>query len=233
MLRLVSIFVVFPKVFGKAVPNAEVANTVELSLSAPARPFPKVSGAIRRAENSRDSNESALFKHLAKAQRDIATHARGRILAAIAHSSFLKNPIDPSFRARVVPASADEDSAASEITALENSITSAENSLVSAGIAELRDLADVFVSHLEKSLRSTGRGAFLQKAVPGAAEGFSRQLNLRILSDENFPTISKLARDSVRRGEISMEELRSEIFAAEVNLAKDMLMWTQSALFAH
>ena len=139
------------------------------------------------------------------------------------------NPIEPSIYFQMAPSHADTAAAASAIAGLESKRAAAEASMLDSAISELGEFAKVYVAELSSAVK--GKSSFLG-AVPSGAEGFHRQINVKLMPTEEFSSISKMAENMERRRDASEGAMRAAILDLELSLAKSLNAFTASALRA-
>ena len=201
-----------------ATASGAAANVVEVGLGSGTAPYPLVANKISSREAIREGVEKQKLSNLIATYQAVEKQTVAQVLAALGRSSFLQlNPVAPSFRVKVVQSAADESSAAAAIDAIEGKRNDAEAAMLEQAAGELAEFGKVLISTV-KSARG-GRRSFLG-AVPSSAEGYHKNLNIRVMADSAFPTISGMAASMEKRRDASEGRLRAMILNLQLNLAK-------------
>lgn len=135
---------------------------------------------------------------------------------------------DPSFRVDVVPAVSDEGAGAATAQQLFGRKMSALRALADGGKDELREIGKIMAAEFDKALSANVHSSFLE-AVPGRAEGFHKQLNIRLVAP-TAPTIADLLEGAMAREDVSEENLRNQILTLQLRLVTEINGFAQSLL---
>lgn len=204
--------------------QSAAANVVEVGLGSSSNPLPQVAAAVARQETAREQAEDRKLRALQAAFAQIQSSASAHIVGLISRSrgkaSFLGlNPVEPAVRVTVVGAAADESAGAHGISNIEAKRQAAEDQLLDGAVSELNELAKVIIQTVEQSLG--GRRSFLQTGLSATgAEGYHRQLNVRLTGDSSYPTVSSMAAAMERRRDVSESRIRAIILDLQLKLAK-------------
>ena len=187
-------------------------SVVELSIASPANNYPVFSGGVAGAEATRRSNESANMKAVYLAYESAQKSALGALSAALGGSSFIHfNPVEPTLRVTSHGASADEAAANGEFSALESDRSKSESAIFQQAKAEFSDIAKVVINEYKKAGSS-----FLQ------GSGYAKELNVRVMGNANYNTVSKLAADSEARRDVAEDYYRAKILDLQMQLVKSL-----------
>jgi hypothetical protein len=209
---------------------------VEAGLASPTNPYPSVANRIASLEKSRESMEAAELSALTSAYAAILAKSKAEISRAMGSSflgskaSFLRvNPMEPSVEFNLVPSHSDVSAAGPAIDAMEAKRAAAEKAMLDSAVAELGEFAKVVVSEITRNASS--RKSFLAKrAVPGQAEGFHRQLNIKLIPADNYMSVSNMVTSMERRRDASESAMRAAILDLEMSLAKSLNAFAGAAL---
>jgi CPW-WPC domain-containing protein len=187
-------------------------SVVELSIASPANGYPTFSGAVASADGERASNEAANMKAVTLAFEAAQKSALGALSAALGGSSFIHfNPVEPTLRVSSHGGAADEGSAKGEYLALESDRAQSETALFQQAKAEFTDIAKVVINEYKKA-----RSSFLQ------GSGYAKELNVRVMGNANYNTISRLAESSEARRDVAEDYYRAKILDLQMQLVKSL-----------
>merc|ERR1712224_766001 len=129
------------------------------------------------------------------------------ISAALGRSSFA-NIAEPVISVSV----AGDQNPTGDFSSLESQREAAESALVSSARTELQELSKTVINEFDRQIRAH-KSSFL---------GFARGINVRFVSDGNYPTFSnQLSRLESDRG-AGEEAVRAKILSLEMNLVKSL-----------
>lgn len=135
---------------------------------------------------------------------------------------------EPSFRVDIVPIQSDDGAGAAITQQVFGKKTAAVSQLGEGGRQELTEIAKIMSAEFDKALSANVHSSFLQ-AVPGRAEGFHKQLNIRLVPSA-APTISDMLDGAVAREDVSEENLRDQILTLELKLVTEINGFAQQLL---
>jgi hypothetical protein len=199
------------------------APVVELSLSSPASPHPQVASAISAAESRRDAVTAQKMKTLLMAFTAVKTKAMAQLSSVLSgKTSFAHfNSIEPTIRATLVPGAADETAGKSELDGLESKRSNAEAALFDQASAEFAEVANVIVNAFAKKFGK--RTSFLGGA------GFNKEVNVRLMGNAQYPTISNLVADMESRRDLVEDNVRATVLDLEMQLVKSLIALGESS----
>jgi hypothetical protein len=143
-----------------------------------------------------------------------------------ASSSFIVE--EPSFRVDVVPAKSDQGAGSASSQQLFGKKAAALTQLYEGGSKELLEIAKIMSSEFDKALSANVHSSFLE-AVPGRAEGYHKQLNIRLVAP-TAATISDMLEGAMAREDVSEENLRNQILTLELKLVQQINSFAQDLL---
>ncbi|CAD7965985.1 unnamed protein product [Amoebophrya sp. A25] len=187
---------------------------VELSVASPSTPFPQVSAAIKSAESARKSAEAAASTEIEAAFKQTlseATVALGNTIAkALGHTSFA-NIASPTISVKMAKTTSDEGAGAAAVTSLEGKRAGAEAALVASAKKEFQEVAKVVIAEFDKQLHKYKGSSFVR---------FSREINVRLVSDPSYATIATMLQHMESHRDAGEARLRSQILVRELDLVK-------------
>lgn len=193
------------------------APVVELSLSSPVSPHAQVSAAVAGAEGRRDAMTSQKMKSLLMAFTAVKSKAMAQLSAVLSgKASFAHfNSMEPTVRATLVPGAADEIAGKSELDALESKRSNSEAALFDQASAEFSEVANVIVNAFARRLNK--RASFLGGA------GFNKEVNVRLMGNGDYPTISNLVAGMESRRDLVEDNVRATVLDLEAQLVKSLI----------
>lgn len=203
---------------------------LEVSLANPTNPYPSVSGKIAQLESLREQKEATLLTKLTMAYNAILSGAKAQLASSLGRASFLRlNPVEPSIEFNMVPSHADTSAAAAALDSMESKRAAAEEAMLNGAISELSEFAKVVVSEISRNAKS--RGSFLKsRAIPSTAEGYHRQLNVRLVPSDSFASVSRMAAGMERRRDASEAAIRAAVLDLEMQMAKSLNAFAGAAM---
>jgi len=127
---------------------------------------------------------------------------------------------EPSFRVDVVPTASDEGAGSAAAQQVFGRKGAAAAALIQSASAELKEIANVLSAEFDKALSANVHSSFLG-AVPAGAEGFHKQLNIR-LTQSDAATISDLIFDAAARQDVAEGNFRNQILTVELKLVQQL-----------
>lgn len=197
--------------------SSSKSPVVELSLSSPVNPHPQVASTIVKEEGNRDALTSRKMKALLMAYTAVKTKAMARLGAMLSgKASFAHfNSIEPTIRATLKPAAADEPAAKKELEALESKRQASEEALFDQAAAEFSEVANVIINAFAK--RAGKKATFLGGA------GFNKQMNVRLLGNADYPTITNMVSDMESRRDLVEDNVRAAVLDLDMQLAQSLV----------
>ena len=209
--------------------GAKAAPVIELSLASPVSVHSSVGSAIAAAETNRDAIVDRGLKKLMLACNAAKIAGAKEVSAAIggaARTSFAAfNPVEPTLKANLVESHSADSNAPSQISSLESARNAALESTINQAIAEFGEITKVIVGEFSRQMAHRGK-----KASFLTASGLNKELNVKLVANQNYATVGTLAEKAEQRRDVVENHLQQHILDLELKLVEFLLAAGQKAL---